>query len=754
MTKKQLACSLRVAALWLWWILPVLAAGPPPPLVFPFPREARFREPHFLIDPATLVLVPEQPSESDLFLARFFIAEITDRYGVPPKLENARRLPPANFVLIGSVANPLVREYASQRKLQVSAGKPGPEGYVLEVGKDAAVVAGSDERGAFYGLQSLRQLVERRNPIVRIHGASLCDWPYKPFRGVKVFLPGRDNIPFFRRFLRDFVALYKYNKLILEVNAAMRLDRRPELNAGWIEFASQLNYSRRDRPEGPGRQYQDSAHHDTADGGVLEKEEVAGLVRYANRHFIEVIPEIPSLTHSYYLLTRHRELAEIQAAEWPDTYCPLNPDSYKLLFDVFDEYIEVTRPKMIHIGHDEWRMPVNACPRCKGKDYRELFLQDLLKIHGFLAARGIRTAIWGDHILERVRGSAPQDQVSPAGFKYRIPQALSPEQVRAKLPRDILIFNWFWDDLRPEPNWGESNDRQLVEFGFQWAYSNFTPAIKDYGRRSSRPGLIGGAPSSWAASTEFNLGKDRIHEFIGCANLLWSTRWPGQQELSRIVQGFMPAVRRNLSGKTPPSESGDPVAPLSMRGLLSSVAPAAGHARLDALKSGLVSAGKKRFQIGASGSPRPDRVVVGEDVSSVIFLHACEKPAGNDWVDQYVYNPQDTADLLGWYEVIYEDGLVETVPVRYGVNILEWDWAVNPSRYCYAADPVDCGNSLTFFAFEWVNPRLGKAISEIRLRGAAGFRNTRGEILGPNAVVLAGLSVVRKRPFPQPPPAN
>ena len=108
---------------------------------------------------------------------------------------------------------------------------------------------------------------------------------------------------------------------------------------------------------------------------------------FASQNFIEVIPEIPSLTHGYYLLTKHPELAEYPGDTWPDTYCPSNPDSYKLMFDVYDEYIEVIKPKMIHIGHDEWwGAPLGVCPRCKGKDYSNLYAQDITKIHDYLAS--------------------------------------------------------------------------------------------------------------------------------------------------------------------------------------------------------------------------------------------------------------------------------------------------------------------------------------------------------------------------------
>ena len=81
------------------------------------------------------------------------------------------------------------------------------------------------------------------------------------------------------------------------------------------------------------------------------------MVRWARQYYVDFIPEVPSLTHSNYLLTRHRELAEVADAEWPDTYCPSHPGSYKLLFDVLDEVIEVVKPQMMHIGH------VNGEPR-------------------------------------------------------------------------------------------------------------------------------------------------------------------------------------------------------------------------------------------------------------------------------------------------------------------------------------------------------------------------------------------------------
>lgn len=599
------------------------------PLIYPQPREVSERAGRFTLDAHVVVAVPRKPSPADLSLARFFVAEMSDRYGLALKIDHLSRVPASSrVVLMGSVANPLVKEYCARNHLQVSQDNPGPEGYVLQSGENVVLVAGSDERGAFYGLQSLRQLIDNGQGL-EIQALSIRDWPHKPFRGIKLYLPGHENLVFFKRFLRDFMALYKYNKVIIEMNAAMRLDHHPELNMGWMELAKDLVYSRRDRPAGPNRQFQDSTHHDTADGGILEKDEVADLVRWATQYHIEVIPEIPSLTHSYYLLTTHRELAEIQDAEWPDTYCPSNPESYRLLFDVLDEYIDVMKPKLIHAGHDEWRMPWGVCPRCKGKDPSDLFAEDVNKIHSYLTAKGVRMAIWGDHLLETVRGKGLRKRKSPAGYQYEVPGALSAELVNERIPKDILIFNWFWGERYPDL--GEGNDIALSNWGFEQVYGNFTPEIRNYERRSSRSSVIGGAPSAWLATTEYNFGKDLLYDFVGCASLLWSRESPRPENLSGIVQQRMPEISRSLRDVAFPSEDGEPVRPVKLTTLRTSSRKGTTGLALP-LKAGRVAAGNRVFELAESAESArssEEPIAIGKDVSSLIFLHASAKPADN-----------------------------------------------------------------------------------------------------------------------------
>lgn len=739
-------------------------------MIFPLPRKMTKQSGRLKVDASVEILLPELASSSDLFLASFLSAELAGRYGIPLRISRVAAVPKTQrFFLMGDEANPLVQQYRKAHGIHDASDGPGAEGYVLDATDRGVAILGRDPAGAFYGLQTLRQLLETSGEGVSVPAQRIVDWPDKPFRGVYIFLPGRRHIPYFKRFVREVMAPSKLNRLVVEMDAGMQFDRHPELNAGWIDFTKDMKYTRRGRSTGPHQQFQDSGNMVFTDGDVLEKEEVAEMVRYARQHYVDVIPEISTLTHSYYLLTRHRELAEIQSAEWPDTYCPSNPATYRLAYDVMDEYIEVMEPRMVHIGHDEWRMPWGICPRCKGKDPTVLFAQDVNKIYSHIRGQNIEVGMWGDHLIERVRGKGLRHGRSPEGYNYQMPGALSPQQVRELIPKDILIFNWFWSN--EEGQRGEDNDVEVQDLGFHQVYGNMTPEIPDYGRRSQQKSVVGGAPSSWATTTEFNFGKDMMYDILGSANLMWSRDSLAPHDISEKVQRALPDLRRSVSMQLCPSDD-DPVTPIDISAHLN--APAAGSnplgVDLTALRSGTVRAGGKIFNLakanehagkravaiavsGQRNEPGTVSIPVGDDVSSILFLHACALPRQNVSAFEQTWDNADTADLLGYYRLVFEDGLEETAPVRYGVNILEAGWGRqhSPRNVAWQADLVDCGSSpngrVTFFAFEWINPRFGKPLKEVRLEGISGFKDSEGKAVTDNAIILLGVSVVRKRPF-------
>ena len=115
-------------------------------------------------------------------------------------------------------------------------------------------------------------------------------------------------------------------------------------------------------------------------------------------YFMDVIPEMPSMSHSDYLLTRHRELAERPEDPFPDCCCPLNPEYHTLFQDLLEEVIDLIQPKKIHICHDEC-YTIGLCPECSKRVVTELFAGDINRIGAWLNERGIKPIVWGEKFL-------------------------------------------------------------------------------------------------------------------------------------------------------------------------------------------------------------------------------------------------------------------------------------------------------------------------------------------------------------------
>jgi hypothetical protein len=290
-----------------------------------------------------------------------------------------------------------------------------------------------------------------------------------------------------------------------------------------------------------------------------------------------------------------------------------------------------------------------------------------------------------------------------------------------------------------------------------------------------RASILGGAPSAWFATNEAGFGKDLLSDFLGSAYMLWRGDTLYGRDLSGAVQAMAPEIRVRFRGEEPPSRTESNIAPLNITSSFNTGPREPGlSVDLTGMKTGTVSSERVPFELtvnqdrtaiivgadgnGKTGLPREAAIRIGEDATSLVFLHAAARPATNKESYRLLFDQEDTADLLGWYEVVYQDGFVTTIPIRYGLNILEWNWEKRTAArdYCYGADAVAAGggaeNPITFFAFEWKNPRLGQVIREVRLKGTTGFRggdpgftNDFGPPIPNNAVILKAVSIVKRR---------
>ncbi len=267
-----------------------------------------------------------------------------------------------------------------------------PEGYIIDIADNITVYADTP-RAMIYAANSL--LGHYSDGIER---GVIYNYPRLEHRSARVFLPPKSEMPYFRKFI-DTLIYHGFNSILLEVGGCMEYKRHPEINEYWKAYSREFGeYNGKTYHHQISKRVRNSVHTYNAGGDVYSQEELSELVEYCNKRELEIIPEIPSLTHSEYILGVYPELAECDDEYLPDTCCPSNEKLHEIVFDLYDEAIEVFKPKTLHIGHDEWWV-MCICDKCRGKDPARLFADNVNKCYDYLASKGVETMFWADKLV-------------------------------------------------------------------------------------------------------------------------------------------------------------------------------------------------------------------------------------------------------------------------------------------------------------------------------------------------------------------
>ncbi len=94
-------------------ILSINALAVEKPLIFPIPQTLQLTSDVFVLDESVTIIVPQICNEEDLFLARFMVRELSDKYGIAVKVESHTDIPDnRKIVVMGRFDNPLVESYS------------------------------------------------------------------------------------------------------------------------------------------------------------------------------------------------------------------------------------------------------------------------------------------------------------------------------------------------------------------------------------------------------------------------------------------------------------------------------------------------------------------------------------------------------------------------------------------------------------------------------------------------------------------
>lgn len=385
------------------------------------------------------------------------------------------------------------------------------EAYELLLGRTTEIGA-QDPRSLLLGFAALLQLADQGE----MYEGRLFSFPNHPFRAYRTYLPAPDRFKEFYEAV-DMIAYYQYNTMTMEVGGAMEYRLHPEINQEWAAWAKPF----RENPGSAGEMQnsmpwlKNSLDADNAEGHVLTQAQVRELIEYCNARGIEVYPEVPTMSHANYLLLPHREFAEIREDPNPDVYCPNAPGLYDYVFDVMGEIIDVFRPRYVHIGHDEL-YNAGVCPRCKGQLPYVLYSNDIIRIHDWLAEKGIKCMMWGEKLLPAFKGTCGYGgagmirQQTDGSWKSVSPVLY---ECVTMLPRDILMLHWYW-------SFDKELDKVYGEYGYPMAYGNSCLlSMEDWEHR--REGTLGAAVSNWGSfEDEYMQRNMQYYALVGNAYIL------------------------------------------------------------------------------------------------------------------------------------------------------------------------------------------------------------------------------------------
>ena len=309
------------------------------------------------------------------------------------------------------VTNKLTQRNCIELKLEPSTKESGKEGYQLDIKPDKVVLTANDEKGIFWGIQTIRQLLPSqilRGAVVKdisweLPCMLISDKPRFKWRGLmldcsRTFI-SKEQI---KRYL-EVMSYFKMNVLHLHLTD----------DQGWrLEI---LKY-----PELTGicSKFHESFKEPSEFQGYYSQDDMREIIEFAGQRNIEIIPELEMPGHSseifaaFPTLSCKGDTSKIHPFfKGPSVHneilCAGNEATFRFIENILDEVVTLFPSPYVHIGGDEapkkhWK----ECPKCQNrikeeglKDENELQSWFVKRIEKYLNTKGKKLIGW-DEITE------------------------------------------------------------------------------------------------------------------------------------------------------------------------------------------------------------------------------------------------------------------------------------------------------------------------------------------------------------------
>ncbi len=193
------------------------------------------------------------------------------------------------------------------------------EGYLITTTSTGLTVVGATAEGVFYGVQTVKQLIEGDGARATLQAANIRDWPAMKYRGLD------DDMS------RGPITTLEFEKHMIRTIAAYKIN----LYSPYFEHTQQY-----------------ASNPLMAPPGSITAEEAMELVAYAKLYHITIVPEQEAFGHLHNSMTweQYQPLVETPHGA---VLAPGQPGSIALITQMFTELAAMYPGPFLHIGADE-----------------------------------------------------------------------------------------------------------------------------------------------------------------------------------------------------------------------------------------------------------------------------------------------------------------------------------------------------------------------------------------------------------------